>query len=158
MDENNNEDDSYDDLEERRPTKRTNWRRRTYSITEREKKESVECLYDVMQFNNLLNVLFHLRCLIDSLVLQQLHRTPNYWNNTKQVCNQVIWFIYLLITNQLSEYYHKIYTIKRLLMPFPPPKNRKIDNITDEWAPHNTRFTKTELKKLYIHLRIPAYF
>ena len=51
-----------------------------------------------------------------------------------------------------------IYVDNSLLEPFPPPINRRINDITDEWARTNTRFTKDELRQLILHLRIPLQF
>ena len=51
-----------------------------------------------------------------------------------------------------------VYVDHSLMEPFPPPTNRRINNITNEWARTNTRFTKDELRQLILHLRIPLNF
>ena len=51
-----------------------------------------------------------------------------------------------------------IYVDNSLLEPFPPPINRRINDITDEWVRTNTRFTKDEPRRLLLHLRIPLNF
>ena len=38
---------------------------------------------------------------------------------------------------------------------FPPHKNRTIDELSEDFATINTRFTKSELRLLYQHLRVP---
>ena len=42
--------------------------------------------------------------------------------------------------------------------PFPPHKNRTIDELSEDFATINTRFTKSELRLLYQHLRVPQRF
>ena len=42
--------------------------------------------------------------------------------------------------------------------PFPPHKNRTIDELSEDFAILNTRFTKSELRLLYQHLRVPHQF
>ena len=42
--------------------------------------------------------------------------------------------------------------------PFPPHKNRTIDELSEDFATINTRFTKSELRLLFQHLRVPQRF
>ena len=48
-----------------------------------------------------------------------------------------------------------IHNDERVLHPFPPKKNRKIQDLSEEDAYTWTRFTKSQLQQLYIHLRMP---
>jgi hypothetical protein len=48
-----------------------------------------------------------------------------------------------------------IRSTQRILHPFLPKKNRRTDDLSEEGACRWTRFTKSQLHQLYIHLCLP---
>ena len=76
-------------------------------------------------------------------------------SQAKELCVKLCIMLIQLCLFTTTKIYEKIIHVSPPLKAFPSFKNRFIDNLDKEWAQMNTHFSKDELRKIYIHFRIP---
>ena len=145
---NGNEENEEDNRRtERQPTRRTNWQRRSEALTQ----------LHIYLWNYFWSVLLEMISFTTELInllviiIQLPNFNPNFATTQQQVKEQIVGYVITLlyhIGNIIDQMNDIIYVDNSLLEPFTPKKNRRINDITDEWARTNTRFSKDELRRL----------
>ena len=144
------------DIYERKNIKQTNWRKRhnALSTLEAEYIEKIEntityCLSFIQTMISLYFTVYRMHVSTNDLIYyrgQLLHQL-------KCLLTYLWSFIESIFMDMNSVRYGTYFNEEYL-----PKKNRHIDDLDNEWARTNTRFNKSELRILLLHLRVPKDF
>jgi hypothetical protein len=158
-------DNFYDAIVRRRDiARRTNWRHRSTALSQREVAlaatiQSSTNFYITLVFailitmNQVITAIIYARRRFagqDSPHSVRLLRVMVYYQCLLTFCFHELDVLVEQDNSLLNLRYGQLYPLEQL-----PPKNRSIDEISDEFAYTFTRFTKEQLRILFLHLRIP---
>jgi hypothetical protein len=155
-------DDFYDEIVRRRDiARRTNWRHRSMALSQREVAlaatlQSSAAFFIVLAFavmitmNQVTSAIIFARQSLggpDSPHTIRLFRVLIYYQCLLTFCFHELDVLIEQDDDLLNLRYGQLYPLEQL-----PPKNRSIDKISEEFSYSFTRFTKDQLRMLFLHL------
>jgi len=161
MDIEDDDDDIYDDIVRlRQTTRRTNWRHRATSLSQRDVALATTINSSIAFYITFTYILlFRLNSLNNAIAVNNNRQSAlygrllyalRYYQCLFRFCCYEIDF---LIEEEADLLYLREHQIAPIVTE--PPRNRAINELTDEVAYSLTRFTKEQLRQLFLHWRLP---
>ena len=157
-------DDDIDSVEttpamvERRAVRDTNWRRRQHALTQLEKMLTCVIEEEILEIIALSTELLVLYSFLSRFFLHNNIRVTEIVISIQEHITNILLMLYADIEEKTKEITNIMYMEPYVLAPQPPLQNRFLNEITDEWSRLYTRFTIAELRRLFLHLRVPLEF